>query len=149
MTDIAKLKALAEAADQSEWGVVVSGSPASNPAGAALLIGPRRIDMDRMAGFNADDARFIAAANPVAVLELIAEIERLRDSHEQICANYNKVSFASEERGKQIDQLKAENEALVTALNDILRVTPMSVEAFGIAALVLGELGVSKEASHD
>ncbi|SDT97879.1 hypothetical protein [Pseudomonas yamanorum] len=38
------------------------------------------------------------------------------------------------------DQLKAENEALVSAMNDILRVTPMGVEAFGIAALVLGEL---------
>ncbi|UXV21041.1 ead/Ea22-like family protein [Pseudomonas fluorescens] len=38
------------------------------------------------------------------------------------------------------DQLKVECEALVSAMNDILRVTPMGVEAFGIAALVLGEL---------
>lgn len=51
----------------------------------------------------------------------------------------------------QADQLKklmAENEELVTALNDILRVTSMGVEAFGIAALALGELGVSKEADN-
>lgn len=49
---------------------------------------------------------------PTVGLELIAEIDRLRDSHQQVCENYNKVSYASEERGKQIDQLKAENEAL-------------------------------------
>lgn len=41
---------------------------------------------------------------------LIAENERLQESHEQICTNYNQVSYASEERGKQIDQLKAELE---------------------------------------
>lgn len=41
------------------------------------------------------------------------------------------------------DQLKAENEALVSAMNDILRVTPMGVEAFGLAALVLGELSAA------
>lgn len=67
------------------------------------------------------------------VTDLIAEIERLND----------------DTLAERYDQLKAENEALVAALNDILRVTPMGVEAFGIAALVLGELGVSKEASHD
>lgn len=45
-------------------------------------------------------------------LALLAEIEQLRESHEQVCANYNLVSFASEERGKQVEQLKAENDAL-------------------------------------
>lgn len=50
------------------------------------------------------------------VLALLAEIEQLRDSYEQVCANYNRVSFASEERGEQIDQLKAENEALRNSL---------------------------------
>lgn len=49
---------------------------------------------------------------PAAILALLAEIEQLREAHEQVCLNYNRVSFASEERGKQIDQLKAENEAL-------------------------------------
>jgi len=46
----------------------------------------------------------------------------------------------------EIRQLKVQNDELITALNEILRVTPMGVEAFSIAALVLGELGVSKEA---
>jgi hypothetical protein len=59
-----------------------------------------------------------------------------------IAADGNKQASA------EIARLQAENEELVTALNEILRVTPMGVEAFGIAALVLGELGVSKEASQ-
>ena len=50
--------------------------------------------------------------------------------------------------GQVVQGLKAEIDELVTALNEILRVTPMGNEAFGIAALVLGELGVSKETSH-
>ncbi|MFG0496269.1 hypothetical protein ACF8MH_02915 [Pseudomonas sp. YQ_13] len=44
------------------------------------------------------------------VQDLLAEIEQLREANEQVCTNYNRVSFTSEERGKQIDQLKAENE---------------------------------------
>lgn len=49
-------------------------------------------------------------------------------------------------------QLKAENEALVDALNQIVRATNVGDEAFGIACLVLGELSAdaakSKDASH-
>lgn len=55
---------------------------------------------------------FTLATGPDVILALIAENERLQEAHEQICTNYNKVSYASEERGKQVDQLKAENEAL-------------------------------------
>lgn len=55
-------------------------------------------------------ADYQALTQPDGVLALLAEIERLHDSHEQVCANYNRVSFASEERGKQVDQLKAEND---------------------------------------
>ncbi|KFE50125.1 hypothetical protein [Pseudomonas syringae] len=43
---------------------------------------------------------------------LKAENERLREAHEQVCTNYNRASYASEERGKQIDQLKAKCEGL-------------------------------------
>ncbi|MNJ43222.1 hypothetical protein D3C77_382190 [compost metagenome] len=57
-------------------------------------------------------ADYEALTQPGGVLALLEEIEQLRESHEQVCANYNRVSFASEERGNQVDQLKAENEAL-------------------------------------
>ena len=91
--------------------------------------------------------------------EQCCKAERERD---QFKAAYNewidKMAWARtwnspSELGKHIadvtkgrfEALKAQNDELVTALNEILRVTPMGVEAFGIAALVLGELGVSKE----
>lgn len=53
---------------------------------------------------------FQALRDPRVVLALIAENDLLRGAHEQICTSYNQVSYASEERGKQIDQLKAELE---------------------------------------
>jgi hypothetical protein len=103
MTDIQKLKALAEAATPGQWQTeqaypIVQPAYPARGAICSALIWP--------------DASFIAAANPAAVLELIAELDRVRESHQQVCENYNKVSYASEERGKQIDQLKAENERL-------------------------------------
>ena len=93
--DEAKLKVLAEAAGPKDY------------------FAPRPYEEDR----HYDDQElkrleFMAEADPAAVLALLAEIEQLRNSHEQVCTNYNRVSFTSEERGKQIDQLKAENEAL-------------------------------------
>lgn len=54
--------------------------------------------------------QFHEEVDPETVLALIAENERIQEAHEQICTNYNEVSYASEERGKQIDQLKAELE---------------------------------------
>jgi hypothetical protein len=41
------------------------------------------------------------------VAPLLAEIERWKTAHEQICENYNKASFASEERGKEIECLQS------------------------------------------
>lgn len=83
---------------------------------------------------------YLQQAMPKTILALLAEIEQLRDSHEQVCANYNRVSFASEERGKQIDQLKAENAGLRTgyqAYEDVNAGLKAQVEA------------LRKEAVHD
>ena len=44
--------------------------------------------------------------------KLKAENERLQEAHEQVCTNYNKVSYASEERAQTITQLQAEIERL-------------------------------------
>lgn len=90
-----KLKALAEAAGPKDY------------------FAPRPYEEDRYY----DDQEinrleFMAEADPATILALLAEIEHLRENHEKVCTNYNRASFASEERGKQIDQLKAENEAL-------------------------------------
>lgn len=55
-------------------------------------------------------AQYYAAANPKAILELIAQ-----------------------------------RDALVGAMNEVCRVTPLGSEAFGIATLVLGEIDVLQE----
>lgn len=67
---------------------------------------------------NLADANNLLAECYGALGALIAENERLVGSHQQVCENYNKVSYASEEREKQIDQLKAENEALRKSLSE-------------------------------
>lgn len=109
MTDLAKLKALAEAATPGPWSY--DGSyvcPARVEAGTTYVETWRSVADCHQP----ENTQFIAAANPAVVLELIAENERLREAHEQVCTNYNQVSFASEERGKQIAELKAECEGL-------------------------------------
>ena len=161
MTDIQKLKALAEAQPEKVW--THSEGELSMMTGSRMyyVAGPEGASDWENWGFTRRAASFIAAANPAAVLELIAEIVRLKGFEVAYKEFSDKTDWVQEtahwsELGmhradvlrKRADQLKAENEVLVSALNDILRVTPMGVEAFSIAALVIGELGVSKESSH-
>ena len=106
-----ELKALAEAATQSHGARRVevdhNGVHVIGDGSWKILSAWHTSD-----GKGAHNAEFAAAACPTTVLALLAEIEQLRNSHEQVCTNYNRVSFTSEERGKQIDHLKSENEAL-------------------------------------
>ncbi|WP_217989957.1 ead/Ea22-like family protein [Pseudomonas plecoglossicida] len=109
--DKQKLKALAEAATQSHGARRVevdhNGVHVIGDGSWKILSAWHTPD-----GKGAQNAEFAAAASPATILALLAEIEQLRESHEQVCTNYNRVSFTSEQRGKHIDQLKAENEAL-------------------------------------
>ncbi|RJX83474.1 hypothetical protein [Pseudomonas sp. LS-2] len=149
MNDIQKLKALAEAQPEKVW--THSEGELSMMTGSRMyyVSGPEGASDWENWGFTRRAASFIAAANPAAVLELIAEIERLEERNVYWIDQANAIARGRHIARTERDQLKAENEALVIALNDILRVTPMGVEAFGIAALALGELGVSNEDSHD
>jgi hypothetical protein len=95
--DIQKLKALAEAATPGPWTVSeehesasFQGYVAGDADGWIAIFGTANQD--------ADNADYVAAANPAAVLELIADVEANRHEREVVCANY--------------DQLKAENEEL-------------------------------------
>ncbi len=92
--DKQKLKALAEAANAITTDVNIT-----------MAIGADPVEVKAVQDY-------LQVAMPKTILALLTEIEQLRKAHEQVCTNYNRVSFASEERGKQIDQLKAENEAL-------------------------------------
>ncbi len=113
--DIEKLEALAKAATPGPW-------ECREAEGAAAICHERGWVADDFSEQTIIDTRYIAAANPAAVMELIAEVERLRDSHQQVCENYNKVSYASDERGGQIDQLRAEIAGLKTGYEAYERV---------------------------
>lgn len=114
--DKQKLKALAEAADQQlMWGYAVPDSLCINPHVSAILVGPRRMDMDRMVAYQIDDAKFIAAASPTTVLALLAEIERL-EGRKRLCPHHERETCLQcawpPREQSEIDQLKAENEEL-------------------------------------
>jgi len=115
MTDIQKLKALAEAATSGEWRygpgdgedespiVFVDLPQSSSDAISVLFEGDWATDAD---------AKFVSIANPAAVLELIAEIESLKS-----CLEMESAELAwSDSDGRAIqverDLLKADNEAL-------------------------------------
>ncbi|SUD77861.1 hypothetical protein [Pseudomonas putida] len=116
--DKAKLKALAQAASQSRGARRVevdhNGVHVIGDGSWKILSAWRTPD-----GKGAQSAEFAAAASPATILALLAEIEQLRESHEQVCTNYNRVSSTSEQRGKHIDQLKAENEVLRKQVADL------------------------------
>lgn len=67
-----------------------------------------------------ENTKFIAAANPAAVLALIAEVEGLRAQHGRDSAELRRLSQARDDARKEHDQLKAEIERL-TADNASLR----------------------------
>jgi hypothetical protein len=137
MSDYSELKRLAEAAPEGPWfgPEYAPGTSYVFDVDLGTLLAYESIDSEKDACL-----RYVAAANPAAVLGLIADNEMLTESRNEARGDRNKI-------GDRYDQLKAENDELIAALNEILRVTPMGVEAFGIAALVLGEMGVSKESS--
>lgn len=136
MTDIKTLKALAEAATQGEWWIDSHGhrmvSHGERGSVTVFLtddcMGPatRHPETGNLSHWPNDwDASFIAAANPAAVLELIAEIERLRQFEAAYKEYSDKTNWVQESahwselgmhradvlRGR-IDQLKTENESL-------------------------------------
>lgn len=111
--DRENLKALAEAQPIQDWRRTSGRKP--HMPGQRLIYGvegPEGVSDYEDWGFTGKAAEYIAAACPATMLALLAEIEQLRESHEQVCTNYNRVSFVAEERGKERDQLKTENEAL-------------------------------------
>ena len=90
-------------------------------------------NIEKREAFHAADDALQDALSPEVVLALIAENERLVAWREGLL----------KERAahiRQRDQLKAENEALLEAMTQIMRVTKIGDEAFDIACLVVGEL---------
>lgn len=107
--DIAKLKQLAEAATPGPWdnhcGYLVRAIFGDYAAPISVLETPYRpgAKTDRVMQEQYRNADFIAAANPTAVLELIAELERLRAIVDSVSA-VNLMRLQGEnERLRKID----------------------------------------------
>ncbi len=118
MTDYTELKRAADAATQGHWDVDDPWVVYSNfGGGCTYLASTDALDTDH--DQSVKNAAFIAAANPAAVLALIAENERLRElaqreienaseGAKEVCGARMTLHALEQER----DQLKAENEAL-------------------------------------
>ncbi|MFE2005699.1 hypothetical protein ACFW6U_09930 [Pseudomonas guariconensis] len=119
--DKQKLKALAEAANAITTDVNIT-----------MAIGADPVEVKAVQDY-------LQVAMPKTILALLTEIEQLRKAHEQVCTNYNRVSFASEERGKQIDQLKAENEILRKDAERYRFLRDAEALAGGLAILPVGK----------
>lgn len=97
-------------------------------------------EIDRLRTAEGDAMTYKAGMENVAQQrdQLKVELEKVK-ADRKACWEEFKV------QGRQLDRIKAERDDLEAAMNEILRVTKLGSEAFGIAALVLGELGVIKE----
>lgn len=128
MSDYSELKKLAEAATPGDWQVIETELPcrlglshierriftakdhpqlkAPYPVvSGSVALGTDETPVHHMVSIRSEDAAFIAAANPAAVLAMIAENEHLIESRGEAREDRNKI-------GDRYDQLKAENEAL-------------------------------------
>lgn len=109
MSDHSELKRLAEAATPGPW--AYDGSyvcPARTEDGTTYVELWRSIADCHQP----ENTKFIAAANPAAVLALIAEVEGLRAQHGRDSAEIRSLCQARDNARKERDQLKAEVEAL-------------------------------------
>lgn len=129
--DLATLKVVAEAATQGEWQVIETELPCGigrphverriftvkdHPqlkgpypiVNGSVALGTDESPVHHMVSMKAEDAAFIAAANPAAVLALIAENESAH-KHWQNESNNVQVLLA------EVARLKAENELLASS----------------------------------
>lgn len=124
-----ELKKLAEKAGGVEW-IMIDGD-CGIEADSRFITSDRRIREDKIPfaeihyghpaagmlepfqGEQVAAAEFIAAANPSAVLALIAENDRLERETKRVNASWHGMK-------RDLDQLKAENEALRQSLRDVM-----------------------------
>ncbi|KAF4559217.1 MULTISPECIES: ead/Ea22-like family protein [Pseudomonas] len=163
--DKAKLKALAQAASQSRGARRVevdhNGVHVIGDGSWKILSAWRTPD-----GKGAQNAEFAAAASPATILALLAEIERLevdngsmRGSTKRMGEDASKAQKKARKAQREIDRLKAENEAMRSALLEASEevatwgayASEYFQEKHDLAGCVakIHAAAMAKEASHD
>ncbi|WP_313740491.1 ead/Ea22-like family protein [Pseudomonas sp.] len=143
--DKQEIKALAEAATGGEWTCsekhdgrfwhIRAGNQAIGATHAAGRKSP-------MAGVFEANAKFIAAASPATVLALLAEIE-------EDAMHMRAFGEVMRSQTEQVDQLKAENEALRSALGDLLSLYEDDEGCRSLPQYLAGIAVMDKAVSHD
>lgn len=84
----AELKRLAEAATPGPWVAILTGDGTQGWVGT----GPAQfLKQDYDGEYDANDARYISAANPAAVLDLLSERDALKAENERLRARLARV----------------------------------------------------------
>ncbi|UDU80132.1 hypothetical protein [Pseudomonas sp. HN2-3] len=131
--DKEKLKTLAEAQECKDWGIFFAGISLVSGRKMFSLNGPSGVSCHENWGFTLESAQYIAAADPAAVLALIAEIERGGKIFDQSMRALDRVNamwhrrwlshtgepypIPALSRDEEFEELKAENQALRKAIS--------------------------------
>lgn len=115
IVDIQKLKSAADSIQSEEWGVNVADVCRVYEADGTKYV---QCWSKVAECTDVDIAKFIAAANPAAVLELIAEIERLRSdkAYAEVWEKARAIQSEMDELLAERDQLNTENTDLHATL---------------------------------
>ena len=136
--NIEELQRLAEAATPGPWEVGNHASQVTSSCTCCGLIATCALfgfesgdrETDAAQHYNSD---YIAAANPAAVLELLAYVKRLERENESLTTSNNK--------------LVADAEILIAMLRD--EVTFNAYERKNLLAAIEADVAKAKDASHD
>lgn len=103
--DLDKMKALALAATPGPWSAIewTCAAPTTVRAGAVGITVADTTGHGRNSEVCAIDAAFIAAANPATVLELIAEVERLRVESANLQYAFDQIKGTAPAAGTEKD----------------------------------------------
>lgn len=157
MTDYTELKRLAEAATAGPWSMCgeADGSQGfeiiqdiwnehGTHTGKDVVVYEWSDESDPLGVIHRADAEFIAAANPVAVLALIADLDEARNGMKHSCAIRLKKRIELLET--QRDQLIADNERLTKAVGlQVIRRFVGDDDQKNIDELVAAGIQVDKE----
>lgn len=110
MTDLKKLRALAEKATPGRWSLKTNVHPETNGMSWGFLTGPsQNITWSDNKPSTVRDAEFIATANPQAIIELLDRLERYEKA----------LRFYADEKSWRVTREDELHQAIMTIVGDV------------------------------